>query len=89
MPTPVEHASAFALGRYVYVVGGRGAAQGSQTADIVAIDSISGHAARVAQLPQPLSDAAISSSAGRVWVAGGSSTNGVVASILELEPLAP
>jgi N-acetylneuraminic acid mutarotase len=89
MPAPVEHASAFALGRYVYVVGGRGAAQGSQTADLIAIDSTSGHATRVAQLPQPLSDAAVAASAGHVWVAGGSGTSGPVASILELEPLAP
>jgi hypothetical protein len=89
MPAPVEHASAFALGRYVYVVGGRGAAQGSQTADLIAIDSTSGHAVRVGQLPQPLSDAALTASGGHVWVAGGSSTSGVVGSILELEPLAP
>jgi N-acetylneuraminic acid mutarotase len=89
MPAPVEHASAFALGRYVYVVGGRGAAQGSQTADLIAIDSTSGHAVRIAQLPQPLSDAAVTESGGHVWVAGGSSTSGVAASILELEPLAP
>jgi hypothetical protein len=89
MPAPVEHAAAFALGRYVYVVGGRGAAQGSQTADLLAIDSTSGRAVRVAQLPQPLSDAAVTESGGHIWVAGGSSTSGPVASILELDPLAP
>jgi N-acetylneuraminic acid mutarotase len=89
MPAAVEHASAFALGRYVYVVGGRGAAQGSQNADLVAIDSTSGRAVRVARLPQPLSDASVTVSGGRVWVAGGASTGGPVGSILELEPLAP
>jgi serine/threonine-protein kinase PknK len=88
MPAPVEHASAFALGRYAYVVGGRGSGEGSQTAAVVAIDSASGRATRVAELPQPLSDAGVAVGSGRVWVAGGRGTGGVLDSIVELEPAA-
>ncbi|HEX4186500.1 MAG TPA: kelch repeat-containing protein [Solirubrobacteraceae bacterium] len=88
MPGAITHASAFALGRWVYVVGGRGAAPGTQTASIVAIDSTTGHTVAAGQLPQPLSDAAVAVTPGRVWVAGGSSTSGVLDSILEIEPAA-
>jgi hypothetical protein len=89
MPAPITHASAFALGRWVYVVGGRGAATGTQTASLVAIDSTSGRAVGVTSLPQALSDAAVAVTAGRVWVLGGASASGVLESILELEPLGP
>jgi N-acetylneuraminic acid mutarotase len=89
LPAAITHASAFALGRWVYVVGGRGAAAGTQTASIVAIDSTSGRTVSVAQLPQALSDAAVAVTTGRVWVLGGSSASGVLDSILELEPLGP
>jgi N-acetylneuraminic acid mutarotase len=89
MPAPITHASAFALGRWVYVVGGRGAASGTQTAGLVAIDSTSGRELAVAQLPQALSDAAVAVTAGRVWVLGGSGAGGVLESILELKPLGP
>jgi N-acetylneuraminic acid mutarotase len=88
LPAAITHASAFALGRWVYVVGGRGAATGTQTASIVAIDSASGRNISVGQLPQALSDAAVAVTPGHVWVAGGSSTSAVLDSILELEPLA-
>jgi N-acetylneuraminic acid mutarotase len=88
MPAAITHATAFALGRWVYVVGGRGAATGTQTASIVAIDSSTGRTATAGQLPQALSDAAIAVTPGHVWVAGGSSSTGVLDSILELEPLA-
>jgi N-acetylneuraminic acid mutarotase len=86
MPAAITHATAFALGRWVYVVGGRGAAAGTQTAAIVAIDSTSGRTVTVGQLPQALSDAAVALTPGHVWVAGGSGTGGVLDSILEMEP---
>jgi hypothetical protein len=86
LPAEITHASAFALGRYVYVVGGRGAAQGSQRAGIIAIDPASGRTVTVGSLPQGLSDAAVVAIGGRAWVAGGSSAGGIVSSILELVP---
>jgi N-acetylneuraminic acid mutarotase len=88
MPAATTHATAFALGHWVYVVGGRGAATGTQTASIVAIDSRTGRTVTAGQLPQPLSDAAIAVTPGHVWVAGGSSSTAVLDSILELEPVA-
>jgi N-acetylneuraminic acid mutarotase len=87
LPAAITHASAFALGRWVYVVGGRGAATGTQTASIYAIDSATGRTVTAGQLPQALSDAAVAVTPGHVWVAGGSSSSGVLDSIIELEPL--
>jgi hypothetical protein len=89
MPAPITHAGAFALGRYVYLVGGRGAAPGTQSAGIVAIDPVSGRTARVGRLPQALSDAAVVASGRRAWIAGGAGASGVVSSILELEAVGP
>jgi N-acetylneuraminic acid mutarotase len=88
MPVPVTHATAVALGRYVYVLGGRGAAADSQSAAIVAVDPASGRAVPVGRLPHPISDAAAVVADGRVWVFGGRTASGTVSSILELEPLA-
>lgn len=38
LPAPITHASAVALGSWVYLLGGRGSASGSQSASILAID---------------------------------------------------
>jgi N-acetylneuraminic acid mutarotase len=89
LPDPITHATAVALGPYVYVLGGRGAAPGTQTAAIVAVNAATGRCARVGRLPQPLSDAAAALVNDRVWLAGGLSPNGPVASVLELRPVAP
>ncbi len=87
LPDPVTHAVAVALGAYVYVLGGRGAAPGSQTAAIVAVDPDTGRAVRVGLLPAPLSDAAAISLGGTAWLAGGLSASGEpVATVLELTP---
>jgi N-acetylneuraminic acid mutarotase len=86
LPAAITHASAVALGSYVYVLGGRGAAAESQTAAIVAIDAGSGHCVRVGSLPQPLSDAAAIVLGQRIWLAGGLSMGGPVATVLELTP---
>ncbi len=86
MPAPTTHAAAVALGRYVYILGGRGAAPGSQSAAIVAIDPGSGSALRVGALPLALSDASAVLVGGRIWLAGGLSAEGTVASVLELTP---
>jgi hypothetical protein len=93
LPEEITHATAIALGPslgpYVYVLGGRGAAPGTQTAAIVAINAATGRSVRVGELPQPLSDAAAVLVDQRVWIAGGLSANGPVASVLELRPAVP
>ena len=42
LPEPITHAAAVALGSYVYVLGGRGSAPGTQSAAIFAIDAATG-----------------------------------------------
>ncbi|MFZ1153677.1 MAG: hypothetical protein WAN93_02095 [Solirubrobacteraceae bacterium] len=88
LPSPITHAAAVALGSYVYVIGGRGAAAGTQSAAIVAIDPATGRSVTVGRLPQPLSDAAALLLSGQVWLAGGLSASGPVASVLKLTPTA-
>ena len=58
LPEPITHAAAVALGSYVYILGGRGSAAGTQSAAIVAVDAATGRSVRDGRLPQPLSDAA-------------------------------
>jgi Galactose oxidase, central domain len=86
LPEPVTHASAVALGGYVYVIGGRGAATGSQSAAIVAIDPVRRRSIRDGRLPVPLSDASAVVIDGRVWLAGGLSAGEPLASVLALTP---
>ena len=87
LPAPLTHAAAAALGPYVYVFGGRGAASGTQTAAIVAIDSRTGRSRRVGSLPQALSDAAAIAVGETVWLAGGRDGSGeAVASVFQLGP---
>jgi hypothetical protein len=86
LPQPTTHAAAVTLGRYVYMLGGRGARPGSQTAAIVAIDPSTGRSIRVGQLPAPLSDAAAIALGGGIWLAGGLTSGEPVASVLELTP---
>jgi N-acetylneuraminic acid mutarotase len=86
MPSPITHAATVALGRYVYVFGGRGAAPGSQSRAIFAIDPNNGRVLGAGALPVGLSDASVLLIGGRVWLAGGLSARGTVASILKLAP---
>ena len=86
LPAPITHAAAVALDGYIYVLGGRGTAPGSQTASIVAVDPATGRSMRVGSLPRALSDAAAISFGDRAWLVGGLSTDGPVASVLELTP---
>lgn len=86
LPSPITHAAAVALGSYVYILGGRGSAPGTQSAAILAIDPTTGHSVQVGRLPQPLSDAAAIPFSDRVWLAGGLSPSGPVNSVLELTP---
>lgn len=86
LPEPITHAAAFAFGSFVYVLGGRGSAAGTQSASIFAIDAETGRCVRVGQLPRPLSDVAAIPFGDRVWLAGGLSPSGPVDSVLELTP---
>ncbi|MBV8994066.1 MAG: hypothetical protein JO287_10300 [Pseudonocardiales bacterium] len=85
LPEPVSHAPAVALGRFVYILGGR-AANGAPTRQVFAIDSRTGHVSLAAHLPEPLSDAAAVSFAGGILTAGGRSTGGVVPDVFKLSP---
>jgi N-acetylneuraminic acid mutarotase len=69
----------------VLIVGGR-QASGAHTAAILAIDPGSGAVRRVGELPQPLSDAAVTASGKRVIVLGGETSAGPQSSILAVTP---
>jgi N-acetylneuraminic acid mutarotase len=88
LPQPLTHASAVTLGRWVYVIGGRGAAEDSQSSAIVAIDPRSGAVRSAGQLPYPLSDASAARTGAGILLAGGRSPQGTKATILELQPRA-
>jgi outer membrane protein assembly factor BamB len=85
LPSPVSHAPAVALGRFVYLLGGR-AANGVPTQQVFAIDSATGHVFLAAHLPKPLSDAAAVQLGGGILTAGGRSTGGTVSDVFELRP---
>jgi hypothetical protein len=89
LPFAVTHAAAVALGRYVYVLGGRGSEPGSQHAAITAIDATNGHALPDGALPLRLSDTCAVALGDRIWLIGGLSTTGTLASAYELTPAAP
>jgi Kelch motif len=86
LPFPVTHAAAVALGRYVYVLGGRGSEPGSQHATITAIDTTNGRALRDGALPLRLSDTCAVALGERAWLIGGLSTTGTLTSVFELTP---
>jgi outer membrane protein assembly factor BamB len=85
LPSPVSHAPAVALGRYVYLLGGQ-AANGAPTKEIYAIDPKKGTVWLAGHLPVPLSDAAAAIFEGGIILAGGHSTRGTVADISYLQP---
>ena len=87
LPEPVSHAPAVAIGRFVYVVGGR-AANGAPTREVFAIDSATGHVSLAAHLPKPVSDAAAVPFAGGILLAAGRSTGGAVPDVFQLRPAA-
>jgi DNA-binding beta-propeller fold protein YncE len=81
LPAPTTHAAAAALGSTVLVIGGRGAAVGTPTDRIVAVD---GHVHLVGRLDAPLSDLAAVSTRRGVLVAGGKGTGGTVSTLTML-----
>jgi N-acetylneuraminic acid mutarotase len=89
LPRALTHSSAAALGGIVYLLGGRGANQGSQTRRIVAIDPRSASVREAGVLPRALSDAGAAAVAGgtRIVLAGGRDASGQVrAEVLTLVP---
>jgi Kelch motif/Galactose oxidase, central domain len=86
LPEPITHASAATLGSFVYLVGGRGNALGSQTADVLSIDPRTGAVQPAGRLPKPLSDTASLSIGGGIVVAGGLAPTSTVADVGELVP---
>src|SRR5260370_7233970 len=89
LPAPTTHAAAATLGSIAYVIGGRGASVGTPTDAIVAVDIATRKIVPAGTLPQPLSDLAAVGEAHGILVAGGKSSAGTVASILELHPRPP
>ena len=87
LPHPVTHAAAAVLGDRVYVIGGRGAVQGTQTAQILAIDPASGRVRSAGRLPTGLSDVGAATVGGAIVVAGGRQSTGILSRHLyELTP---
>lgn len=77
LPEPVAHAPLVAIGRLLYLIGGRDQA-GSARSQIVGIDPRSGATFPAGRLPERLADAAAVSQPGRALVLGGG-TAGILA----------
>jgi YVTN family beta-propeller protein len=86
LPAPTTHAAAATFGSIAYVVGGRSAIVGTPTDRIVGIDVATRKVAVAGALRQPLSDLMAVGTARGIIVAGGKSTAGTVAGIVELLP---
>jgi hypothetical protein len=84
LPKPLTHSSAATLGGTVYLLGGRGALQGSQTRRILAIDPKAGTVRKAGRLPRPVSDAGAAAVPGGIVLAGGRDAAGPVADVLRL-----
>jgi YVTN family beta-propeller protein len=84
LPTPTTHAAAAAIGDLAYVIGGRGAALGSATARIVAIDMKTNRVRSAGFLVAPRSDLAAVTIGGRILLAGGRGSSGTLAGLSEL-----
>ena len=84
LPAPTTHAAAAAIGDVAYVVGGRGAAAGTPTARVVAVDLRSGRIGGGGRLSTPRSDLAAVSLGSRILVAGGRGVNGTESRVSEL-----
>lgn len=78
LPHALTHADAAALDDRVYVIGGRGAVQGSQVDAILAVDPVSGMVRPAGRLPGPLSDTGVAAIDGVIMVAGGPQAAGVL-----------
>jgi hypothetical protein len=71
----------------VYLLGGRGANQGTQTRRVLAIDPRSGRVTVAGRLPRAVSDAGAAAVPGAIVLAGGRDSAGQVrAEVLRLGP---
>jgi DNA-binding beta-propeller fold protein YncE len=84
LPAATTHAAAASLGDVAYIIGGRGAATGSATARIVAIDGRSGRIRPAGRLATPRSDLAAVTLGTRILLAGGRGPTGTESRISEL-----
>jgi N-acetylneuraminic acid mutarotase len=80
LPRPLTHSSAATLNGVVYLLGGRGAAQGTQTRRVIAVDPRTGRVRSAGHLPRPVSDAGAATVPGGILLAGGRDTAGAVRS---------
>jgi N-acetylneuraminic acid mutarotase len=87
LPTPLSHGGAGVIGDTVYLIGGRGSAQGTQSGAVRAVDPHTGRVTPTGRLPFPLADAGIASLRGRILVFGGQDRAGHVHDqIIEVRP---
>jgi YVTN family beta-propeller protein len=86
LPAPTTHAAAAAIGDIAFVVGGRGAAVGTPTDRIVAVDPLKRTVRVVGSLGRLLSDLAAVGDPRGILLAGGRDASGTVSSLTELVP---
>jgi hypothetical protein len=89
LPAPTTHAAAAALGDVAYVIGGRGAAVGTPTFRVVAVDVRPGRIRRAGRLSTPRSDLAAVAVGTRILLAGGRGPVGTESMLSELVPKVP
>jgi N-acetylneuraminic acid mutarotase len=87
LPRPLTHSSAATLNGTVYLLGGRGALQSTQTARILAIDPKTGQVRKAGRLPRAVSDAGAATVGGHILLAGGRDAAGAARDdVLRLVP---
>jgi N-acetylneuraminic acid mutarotase len=87
LPRPLTHSSAATLNGTVYLLGGRAALQGTQTARILAVDPRTGKVRNAGRLPRAVSDAGAATVAGAILLAGGRDAAGAARDdVLRLVP---
>jgi YVTN family beta-propeller protein len=86
LPAATTHAVAATYGSIAYVIGGRSAILNTPTDRIVAVDPATRRVVSAGTLRRPLSDLMAVGTQRGILVAGGKSTSGTVASIVELRP---
>ena len=85
LPAATTHAAAAGVGDLLYVIGGRGAALGTATARIVAVDARTHRVRGAGSLAAPRSDlAAVAVAGARILLAGGRGRDGALAGLSEL-----
>jgi len=89
LPAATTHAAAAALDGTAFVIGGRGAALGTPTGRIVAVDPVKRAARVVGALGRPLSDLAAVATGSSILVAGGRGSAGTVGALTRLVPASP